>query len=109
MFNNIHTFVLGNPFLLNIFNTFYSPVEKQLDILKDTLSENSYSNIESVLNKIAGVSLILLSIYIVYSILYFIHSFLFRHKIKIKVLFSIAICLPLLALCYVIYAYINIK
>ena len=109
MFNNIHVFVLGNPFLLNIFNTFYSPVVKQLDILKATLSENSYSNIESVLNKIAGISLILLSIYIAYSILYFIHSFLFRHRIKIRVLISLAISLSILALCYAIYAYINIK
>ncbi|HRX44332.1 MAG TPA: hypothetical protein P5059_03740 [Candidatus Dojkabacteria bacterium] len=108
MFNNIHTFVLSNPFLANLFNTFYSPVQKQLDKLKETLSENSYSNIEGLLDKISSISLILLSIYIVYSIFFFIYSFIFKHKIRIKVLISIAICLPLLLLCYAIYTYINI-
>lgn len=107
MFEKIHTFVIGNTFLSGIFNLVYSPIQKQLDKLKETLSENSYTNIEEMLDKIAGISLILLSIYIVYSIFYFIYAVIVKRKIKIGILISIAVSIPFLLLFYVVYAYIH--
>ncbi len=107
MFNTIHTFVLGNTFLNSIFGIFFSPVEKQLDKLKETLSESSYLNIEGMLDKIAGISLILLSIYIVYSLLTFLSSFIFRKRLRVKILISTVLAIPFLLLAYAIFAYLH--
>jgi len=108
MFEKIHDFVLKTPFLSGVLNIIQSPISKQLDKLKETLSESAYLNIEGMLDKIARISLILLSVYIVYSIFSFIYAFIFQRKIRIKILISTAVAIPILLLAYAVYTYIHI-
>lgn len=108
MFEQIHTFVLSNSFLSAIFATVYSPIQNQLESIKSTLSESSYSNIENLLDKVVGTALILLSIYIVYSTLSFIYSLIFKRIFRTKILISLIFAIPIFLVVYCIYTYLHI-
>ncbi len=107
MLEKIFMLLSKTPLISSIFNLVYTPIEKHLNILKDTLSEKTYGSIESMLDKISTISVILLLIYIIYSILFFLYSFVFKKRIKIKILISISFAFLFLLLFYSIYAYIN--
>jgi len=91
---------IGNPIKIGIIDNTILSIQENL---QKTLSQQSYDNIVTVLEPILKVCIILLPIYIIYSILYFIYSFLFRRRIKIKMLIPIALTTILFYLSYVTY------
>ncbi len=108
MFEKIHKVIIGNGIVSSIYNSIYTIVETQFEKFKETLSEKSYNSITGLIDQIAGITLILLTIYVIYSIFHFFYSLIIDKRFKPKVLVSVAISLPFLIVIYVIYAYLNI-
>lgn len=107
MFEKIHSFLIALPFVKGIYNQILSIVKTQFEKLQSTLSDRTYTHITGLIDKIAGICLILLSIYVIYSIFFFIYSLIVHKHLKIRVLISVLISLPFLIAIYVIYAYLN--
>ncbi len=109
MFEKIHTFITQSSLTSGIYNSVYTFVKTQFENFQETLSVKTYTGIVEIVDKIATISLILLTIYILYSIFHFLYTFIFKGKFKIKILIALAIAIPFTILVYVIYAYLNIK
>jgi hypothetical protein len=91
---------IGKPFSISVIDNFIIGIQ---ETLSETLSVESYENTLSILKPILTVCVILLPIYIVYSLLHFIYKFLFRRRLKIRVLISVAFSFIFFYIAYVGY------
>ena len=81
-------------------------VEVPFKYLERTLSQTSYSNIINLLKPVLTVCILLYIVYIVFSILHFFYSLIFRGSFKLKVLISVLISIVLLYTFYAAYRYL---
>ena len=109
MIEKIHTFIIQNSITSKIYSPVYNFIQKWLTKLEEILSEKTYESIITMIDKITGISLILLLVYIVYSLLLFIYSLLFKKKFRIFLLISLGISIIFFLALLAIYAYINIS
>ncbi len=107
MIERIHKVITQSSITSGIYNIVYTLVRNQFEGLKQTLSDQVYSNITEIVDKISTVSLILLTIYIIYLLFHFTYSLIFKRRFKLKILISLAIAFPFLILFYVVYSYLN--
>lgn len=84
----------------------YSILDKIFVSLQSTLSEESYNNVLLVIKPVFTISLILIPIYIVYSLLHFFYFLLTKRRLKIKVLISVIIAFVFFVVIYITYKYL---
>ena len=104
MFDKYIEIIYSSPFTQVINNL----VEVPFKYLERTLSETSYSNITNVLKPVLTVCIVLYIAYIIFSIIHFFSSLIFRGKFRFKVLISVLISIVLLYTFYVAYRYLYI-